>query len=59
MIITGSRILDAPDMQKERVKTLDAQFKPSLFRFERENEDEKRDPREIIREYEELFAQIL
>ena len=35
MIITGNRILDA-------------QFKPSHFRFEGEDEDEKRDPRETI-----------
>ena len=58
MMITGNRILDALDMLKERVKTLDAQFKPSLFRFEDEDEDEKRDPREIIGEYEALQERI-
>jgi hypothetical protein len=58
MMITGNRILDALDMLKERVKTLDAQFKPSLFRFEDEDEDEKRDPRDILREYEALQARI-
>jgi hypothetical protein len=56
MIITGNRILDALDMLKERVKALDAQFKPSLFRFD--DEDEKRDPRDIVREYEALQARI-
>ncbi len=58
MLITGNRILDALDMLKERVKSLDTQFKPSLFRFEDESEDENRDPREIIKEYEAIQERI-
>jgi hypothetical protein len=56
MIITGNRILDALDVLKERLKTLDAQFKPSLFRFE--DEQDKRDPREILQEFEQVNQKI-
>jgi hypothetical protein len=58
MLITGNRILDALDMLKERVKSLDTQFKPSLYRFEDESADEKRDPRDIVAEFEKLHERI-
>jgi hypothetical protein len=50
MLITGNRLLDALDFLKERVKTLDTQFNAALFRFE--DDENKRDPREILAEYE-------
>ena len=56
MIITGNRLLDALDFLKERAKALDTQFKASLFRFE--DEEGKRDPREIVREFEEIQEKI-
>ena len=56
MIITGNRVLDALDFLKERVKALDTQLKGSLFRFE--DEEEKRDPREILREMTQTHEKI-
>ena len=56
MIITGNMILDALDFLKERVKALETQFSASLFRFA--DEEDKRDPRQILREFEELQARI-
>lgn len=56
MIITGNMILDALDFLKERVKALESQFSGSLFRFA--DEEDKRDPREILREFQELQARI-
>lgn len=56
MLITGNKILDALDFLKERVKTLDAQFNGALFRFE--DEEEKRDPRDILAEYEAAQGKI-
>lgn len=55
-MITGNRILDALDFLKERVKNLDAQFKASLYRFE--DDEGKRDPREIVQEFEDVQARI-
>ncbi len=56
MVVTGNRILDALDFLKERVKTLDTQFQASLYRFA--DEESKRDPRDILGEYEALQARI-
>lgn len=56
MQITGHMILDALDFLKERVKALESQFSGSLFRFA--DEDDKPDPREVLREFEELQARI-
>jgi hypothetical protein len=56
MIITGNKLLDALDFLKERVKTLDAQFKASLFRFE--DDEAKPDPRELIREFQAAHDRI-
>jgi hypothetical protein len=54
--ITGNMILDALDFLKERVKALESQFGASLFRFA--DEEDKRDPRVILREFEELQGRI-
>jgi hypothetical protein len=56
MIITGNKLLDALDFLKERVKLLESQFQASLFRFE--DDDMERDPRELMRQYEEAQAKI-
>lgn len=56
MLITGHMILDALDFLKERVKALEAQFSGSLHRFD--DEEDKRDPREILREFQELQGRI-
>src|SRR2546430_17521437 len=56
MLITGNRILDALDILKERVKTLDTQFKASLFRFE--DDEGKRDPRDFLGEFESAQEKI-
>ena len=56
MIVTGNMILDALDFLKERIKALEAQFSGALFRFE--DEDDKRDPRAILAEFEQLHQRI-
>lgn len=56
MIVTGNRILDVLDFLKERVKTLDAQFNAALYRFK--DDEGKRDPRDILREYQEIQSRI-
>ena len=56
MLITGNRILDALDILKERVKTLETQFKASLYRFE--DDEGKRDPRDILAEFESAQEKI-
>jgi hypothetical protein len=56
MIITGNKLLDALDFLKERVKLLESQFQASLFRFE--DDELERDPREVMRQYEEAQAKI-
>lgn len=56
MIVTGNMILDALDFLKQRVKALEGQFAGSLYRFE--DDEDKRDPREIVREFEQLQSRI-
>ncbi len=48
MQITGYQLMDRLEELKEQAKTLDGQFKGSLFRFEGE---EKADPRQLMDAY--------
>ena len=56
MLVTGNMILDALDFLKERVKALETQFSQSLFRFA--DDEDKRDPREILQEFQTLHSRI-
>ncbi len=55
MLITGYQLMDRLEELKEQAKTVDSQFKGSLFRFE--NED-KPDPRDLMDSYERLERKI-
>lgn len=56
MIVTGNKILDALDVLREQVKTLEAQFQPALYVFE--GDPPKRNPRDLVRDLDAANVRI-